>query len=50
MVDGKLIQKIVEDLQDLMDISEEHKIPTEIIELWDDKEKNAKHGISYREI
>ncbi|OXZ31241.1 subtype I-E CRISPR-associated endonuclease Cas1 [Finegoldia magna] len=50
MVDGKLIQKIVEDLQDLMDISEEHKISTEIIELWDDNEKNAKHGISYREI
>ena len=50
MVDGKLMQKIVEDLQDLMDISEEEKISTEIIELWDDKERNAKHGISYREI
>lgn len=50
MVDGKLMQKIVEDLQDLMDISEEDKISTEIIELWDDKEENAKHGISYREI
>lgn len=50
MVDGKLMQKIVEDLQFLMDISEEEKISTEIIELWDDKESNAKHGISYREI
>lgn len=50
MVDGKLMQKIVEDLQFLMDISEEEKISTEIIELWDDKERNAKHGISYREI
>lgn len=50
MVDGKLMQKIVEDLQILMDISEEDKISTEIIELWDDKERNVKHGISYREI
>lgn len=49
MVDGKLMRKIVEDLQDLMDISEEDKISTEIIELWDDKEENAKHGISYKE-
>lgn len=50
MVDGKLMRKIVEDLQILMDISEEDKISTEIIELWDDKERNVKHGISYREI
>lgn len=50
MVDGKLMLKIVEDLQILMDISEEDKISTEIIELWDDKERNVKHGISYREI
>lgn len=50
MVDGKLMQKIVEDLQILMDISEEDKISTEIIELWDDKERNVKHGINYREI
>lgn len=50
MVDGKLMQKIVEDLQILMDISEEDKISTEIIELWDDRERNAKHGISYRKI
>ena len=49
MVDGKLMRKIVEDLQFLMDISEEDKISTEIIELWDDKEENAKHGISYKE-
>lgn len=50
MVDGKLMQKIVEDLQILMDISEEDKISTEIIELWDDKEENAKYGMSYKEI
>lgn len=50
MVDGKLMQKIVEDLQILMDISEEDKISSEIIELWDDKEENVKHGISYKEI
>ena len=50
VVDGKLMQKIVEDLQILMDISEKDKISSEIIELWDDKEENAKHGISYREI
>lgn len=49
LVDGKIMQQIVKDLQYLMDISEEEEISLDIIELWDDKNENAKYGISYRE-
>ncbi|MCW6700834.1 type I-E CRISPR-associated endonuclease Cas1e [Anaerococcus sp. NML200537] len=50
MVDGKLMRKIVEDIQYLMEIDEEEKISMEIIELWDDNDNNVKHGINYKEI
>ena len=49
LVDGKIMQQIVKDLRYLMDISEEEEISLDIIELWDDKNENAKYGISYRE-
>lgn len=49
MVDGKIMQKIVQDLQYLMDIQEEDKTYMDIIELWDDKNENASYGISYKE-
>lgn len=49
LVDGKIMQQIVKDLQYLMDISEDEEISLDIIELWDDKNENAKYGISYRE-
>lgn len=50
MVDGKLMQKIVEDLQYIMDVPADERLDIDSIELWDDKEENAKYGISYREI
>lgn len=49
LVDGKIMQQIVKDLQYLMDVSEDEEISLDIIELWDDKNENAKYGISYRE-
>ena len=49
LVDGKIMQQIVKDLQYLMDMSEDEEISLDIIELWDDKNENAKYGISYRE-
>lgn len=49
LIDGKIMQQIVKDLQYLMDISEDEEISLDIIELWDDKNENAKYGISYRE-
>ena len=50
MVDGKIMQKITADLQYLMDIGDDDQIFLDVIELWDDKDKNVRHGISYREI
>ena len=49
MVDGKLMQKIVEDLQFLMDVPVDERLDIDSIELWDDKDTNAKYGISYKE-
>ena len=49
MVDGKLMRKIVEDLQYLMDVPVDERLEIDSIELWDDKDTNAKYGISYRE-
>lgn len=49
MVDGKLMRKIVEDLQDLMDVPVDERLDIDSIELWDDKDTNVKYGISYKE-
>ena len=49
MVDGKIMQRIVQDLQYLMDVPEEDAMTMDVIELWDDFGENAIHGISYRE-
>ena len=43
------MNKIVSDLQYLLGIEKDDKILTDIISLWDDKEKLVKHGVSYRE-
>jgi CRISPR-associated protein Cas1 len=48
-VDGKLIQRIVKDLQYLLDISEHEKFEADVINLWDDKEEHVKYGINYSE-
>lgn len=45
--DGKLIKKIVCDLQYLLDIGESEQVSADIINLWDDKEILVKHGINY---
>lgn len=50
MVDGKIMQRIVQDLQYLMDVTEEETIHLDVIELWDDRGENVPQGISYREI
>lgn len=48
--DGKLLIKIVKDLQYLMNVDEDEEMYIETIELWDDKDENVKHGISYKEV
>lgn len=46
MYDGKLMRRIVQDIQTLMDIEEEI-IDIDIIHLWDDKEGHIPYGINY---
>ncbi|MBS6062676.1 type I-E CRISPR-associated endonuclease Cas1 [Criibacterium bergeronii] len=46
---GKLMSKIVKDLQYLLEIDEEETIIGEEISLWDDKMELVKYGVSYKE-
>lgn len=46
-VDGKVIKRIVSDIQYLLDISDEDTLDAEVISLWDDKEKLVRHGVLY---
>lgn len=48
--DGRVMMQIVKDLQYLMNIGEDEEVLTDTIELWDDKDENVKHGISYKEV
>ncbi|NMD37347.1 MAG: type I-E CRISPR-associated endonuclease Cas1 [Christensenellaceae bacterium] len=48
-VDGKLMERIVRDVQYLLDV-ETDEIIIENISLWDDKDKLVKYGVSYKEV
>ncbi|WP_295149788.1 type I-E CRISPR-associated endonuclease Cas1e [uncultured Peptoniphilus sp.] len=48
-IDGKLMKKIVKDLQYLMEINPEDDIKIETINLWDEKGKLVKYGVNYTE-
>ncbi|WP_311443788.1 type I-E CRISPR-associated endonuclease Cas1e [Ezakiella coagulans] len=48
MVDGKLLKRIVDDLQYLMKVEDSEQIEIDVINLWDDKNENVRHGISYQ--
>lgn len=48
-VDGKIIKRMVRDLQYLLDIDSKQQVEGEIINLWDDKEELVKHGVLYQE-
>lgn len=45
----KLIQRIVKDLQYLLNIEPPEQIEADLINLWDDKDRLVAHGVSYRE-
>lgn len=49
-IDGKLIKKIVKDLQYLMDVPVDEEMIADTINLWDDKDKLVKHGVNYKEV
>lgn len=48
-VDGKIMSRIVKDLQFLLDINQQEQMDIDTISLWDDKEKLVKYGVNYDE-
>lgn len=48
-VDGKIMSRIVKDVQYLFDIDTDESIVADLVNLWDEKEFLVKYGISYRE-
>jgi len=49
-VNGKIMKKIVRDLQYLMDVETDEEMLIDTINLWDDKERLVKHGVNYEEV
>lgn len=45
----KLMERIVKDIQYLLEIDRENEIEIDEIHLWDDKENHAQYGINYSE-
>ena len=49
-MDGKLLKRIVKDLQALLEIPEDNQIEAETLSLWDDKTKLVSYGVNYSEV
>lgn len=49
-VDGKLLKRMVKDLQTLLEFSSEEEIEVEQLSLWDDKDKLVPYGVNYSEV
>jgi CRISPR-associated protein Cas1 len=47
--DGKLLKRIVKDLQNLLSVEAEEQISLEPLSLWDDKKGTVPYGINYSE-
>jgi CRISPR-associated protein Cas1 len=48
-MDGKILARIVDDIQTLLGVKEEEKLFIEPLSLWDDKEGNIRYGVNYCE-
>ena len=46
-VDGKLLKRMIKDLQQLLEISTDEQIEADTLSLWDDKEKLVPYGVNY---
>lgn len=49
MIDGKIMARIVKDVQYLLDDEMEEALEIDVIHLWDDKERLVEHGVNYHE-
>ncbi len=47
---SKMMERVVKDIQNLLNISEEDKFEAVQLYLWDDKDKLIKYGVSYTEV
>ncbi|AXY25312.1 subtype I-E CRISPR-associated endonuclease Cas1 [Suicoccus acidiformans] len=47
MVDGKMMKRIVKDLQALLDIPDDERLYIDTINLWDDKDHLVDYGVNY---
>lgn len=47
--DGKILVRMVKDLQDLLDIKPEESIEAETLSLWDNKKNLVAYGVNYSE-
>ncbi len=48
-VDGKIMSRILQDLQFLLEIEEEEALQADLMSLWDDKERLVSFGVNYSE-
>ncbi len=48
-VDGKLMKRMVQDLQDLMEVEMDDRFQMDTVHLWDDKDKLVPNGFNYSE-
>ncbi|MGI6333722.1 MAG: type I-E CRISPR-associated endonuclease Cas1e [Saccharofermentanales bacterium] len=48
-VDGKIMRRIVQDVQYLMDMSADEELFIDTIALWDDRERLVQYGVNYSE-
>ncbi len=48
-VDGKVMKKVVKDLQYLLGVNKEEEVIADSLNLWDDKKELVNYGISYTE-
>lgn len=46
-VDGKVLARIVKDIQILLGVEEDEKINVETLSLWDDKQGSVSYGVNY---
>lgn len=49
-VDGKILKRIVKDIQFLLEVEEDKGFEIDTMQLWDDKESLVDYGVSYREV
>lgn len=48
-VDGKLMSRIVNDVQSLLEVDSDEQLTADPLSLWDDRDRLVKYGVNYKE-